>query len=150
MTSFWGRNWRRVRNYTSENAGKIARTGAVATAGIAGSLIPGCGPICGVAAAGATDVLLGGPIERTAGRASKRTASEVQAWFDDPESGPAPPQLVSELSGARGTARSLGNVGRFDPAQEGQPEKTTTTAAPIVAGIAATGLALYALYRATR
>ena len=151
MASFWGRNWRRAKNYASENAGSLARGATVATAGAAATLIPVCGPICGIAVAAGVDTLLGGPIERTAERAGKRSTEEVEAWFADPQSGPPPPQLVTGLSGARGTTRSLGTVGRFDPAQERESESEATPSVPLVAGIAtATGLALYALYRATR
>ena len=109
---WWGRQWRRTRNYTSENAGKVARAAAVGGAGIAGSLIPGCGPICGVAAAAAVDSAFGAPIERNVRKATDKGAREVQGWLDNPE-GPAPPGLRTTPTGVALRARGPGGARRF-------------------------------------
>jgi hypothetical protein len=68
-------------------AGQIARTSAVAAAGVGGSLIPGCGPICGVAAIDRTgaaaddfvDYLKGGgkPAPRPPGMATTVSGTSV-------------------------------------------------------------------------
>jgi hypothetical protein len=84
-------------------AGQIARTSAVAAAGVGGSLIPGCGPICGVAAATLTNELLGGAIERGTRRAIDRTGAAADDFVDYLQGGgkpaPRPPGMATTVSG---------------------------------------------------
>ena len=146
---FWGRQWRRVKNYSSENVGAAARTATVATVAVVASATP-CGPVCGGLAAAATDGLFGGPIERNARRATEAAAERAEGWFDDP-SGAAPPELPGTIEGTYSTVRSIGLEGepesRFAAPSDGSEDGPK--AKPIILGLAAAA-AMYGVYRAVK
>lgn len=73
---------RTVGRGVKSQAGKIARGTAVAAAGVGGSLVPVCGPVCGFVAAAAVDELLGERIERTARRAIDKSGAAADDFVD--------------------------------------------------------------------
>ena len=138
MASFLGRQFRRVKNWTTKNSGALARGAVVATAGAAGSLL---GPAGAVGAAALADAAVGGVVERNVRRGSDRAVSAIEEYFDDPEGKPTPPQLVTELVGVPSEFR-LPGASLWNPeaqqqrleAQEDQKRQTTRRLALAIGG----------------
>ena len=120
---FWGRQWRRTKNFTTENAGKLARAGAVAGAGIGATVACFGNPVCGIAAAAVTDAALGGAIERNTQKALDKGASAAENWLADPQGPPPPGMLHTRPVGAASRITSIGEARRFadsDPVGEAE------------------------------
>lgn len=116
----WWTDGKRAAGRALKGSGaKIVRTTAVAGAGVAGSFIPFCGPVCGVAAAAAVDTLLGDPIERSAKRAIDRAGSEaddfVDSLRDGHKKGTPPPGMATTVSGNTLSTSLRGDADELPP-----------------------------------